>query len=82
MSLEKSVIEGDNKRANWGLGSATIISLAVLGDSSLLAMHNHESVSTILAGVDIAALAGVFVYGTNSRKRERVEKAQVMTGQN
>ncbi len=81
MSLEKSVIEGDNKRANWGLASATLISLAVLGVSGVLAMHDHETVAAILAGVDMAALAGVFVYGTNSRKQERVEKSKVMTGQ-
>lgn len=81
ISLEKAVIEGDNKRANWGLGSATIISLAVLGVSGLLAMNNRESVAAVLAGVDIAALAGVFIYGTNSRKQERIEKAKLMTGQ-
>jgi len=61
MSLEKSVIEGDNRRANWGLVSATVISLAVLGVSGLLAMHNHETVAAVLAGADLAALAGVFV---------------------
>lgn len=81
MSLEKSVIEGDTRRANWGLVSATIISLSVLGVSGLLAMHGHETVAGVLAGVDIAALAGVFVYGTNTRKQERVEKTKVMTGQ-
>ena len=81
MSLEKAVIEGDNKRANWGLVSATLISLAVLGVSGVLAMHDHETVAAVLAGVDMAALAGVFVYGTNSRKQERVEKSKVMTGQ-
>lgn len=81
MRLEKSVIEGDNKRANWGLASATLISLAVLGVSGVLAMHDHETVAAVLAGVDMAALAGVFVYGTTSRKQERVEKSKVMTGQ-
>lgn len=81
MSLEKSVIGGDNRRANWGLVSATVISLAVLSVSGLLAMHNHETVAAVLAGADIAALAGVFVYGTNTRKQERVEKTKVMTGQ-
>ena len=80
MSLEKAVIEGDNRRANWGLVSATLISLAVLGVSGLLAMHDHETVAAILAGVDIAALAGVFVYGTSSRKQERIEKAKILTG--
>jgi uncharacterized membrane protein len=81
ISLEKTVIAGDNKRANWGLTSATIISLAVISVSGILAMHGHETVAAILAGVGIAALAGVFVYGTNSRKRERIEKSKVMTGQ-
>jgi len=80
MALEKSVIEGDNRRANWGLVSATVISLAVLGVSGVLAMGGHETVAGVLAGADIAALAGVFVYGTNTRKQERVEKTKTMTG--
>lgn len=79
-SLERSVIEGDNKRANWGLASATLVSLSVLGVAGVLAMQNH-AVAAVLAGVNIVALASVFVYGTNSRKQERVEKAKVMTGQ-
>jgi len=80
MILEKSVIEGDNRRANWGLVSATVISLTVLGVSGVLAMGGHETVAGVLAGADIAALAGVFVYGTNTRKQERVEKTKVMMG--
>lgn len=80
MALEKTVIDGDNVRANWGLVSATLISLSVLGVSAVLAMHDHETVAAVLAGIDVAALAGVFVYGTSSRKRERTEKIKTLAG--
>ena len=82
MALEKTVVEGDTRRANWGLVSATVISLAVIGVSGVLAMHDHETVAAVLAGVDIAALAGVFIYGTNSRKEERIKKTKVMAERN
>ena len=78
MALEKTVVEGDTRRANWGLVSATVISLAVIGVAGVLAMHDHETVAAVLAGVDIAALAGVFIYGTNSRKEERIKKTKEM----
>ena len=82
MALEKTVVEGDTRRANWGLVSATVISLAVIAVSGVLAMHDHETVAAVLAGVDIAALAGVFIYGTNSRKEERTKKTKVMLERN
>ena len=80
--MKATIGEGDNRRANWGLVSATVISLAVIGVSGVLAMHNHETVAAVLAGVDIAALAGVFIYGTNSRKEERIKKTKVLAERN
>jgi hypothetical protein len=37
-------------------------------------------VAAILAGVDIGALAGIFIYGTNSRRQERKDKEKLVMG--
>jgi len=50
-----------------------------------MALYGHPVAGAIaggtVVGIDIAGLAGVFIYGTQSRKRERIEKAQMMTAQ-
>ena len=80
MELEKKVINGDVKRANWGLACATFISFLVLFLSGFLAYLDHEGVAAILAGLNISALAGIFIYGTKSRRQERKDKEKMMKG--
>jgi uncharacterized membrane protein len=74
MELEQITVSGDNHRANWGLICGVVVALAVLTVSGILAYTNHETTAVILAGADIAALVGVFVYGTQSRRIERQER--------
>lgn len=77
MSLEKTVIAGDNQRANWGVACATIISLVVVIAYVLLAMSNKEQAMAALSVIvlDIATLAAVFIYGSRNRRKEREAKA-------
>ncbi len=81
MQLEKIVIEGDNKRANWGLASATTIALTFPGASVYLISHWFGVEGTLLGTIDLAALVSVFIYGNNSRKRERTEKIKISNEQ-
>jgi uncharacterized membrane protein len=77
MSLERTVISGDDKRANWGLISATSISITIVVACVVLALNNKEQSLAALGVIvlDIASLAGVFVYGSRSRRVERERKA-------
>jgi uncharacterized membrane protein len=77
MHLEKCVVEGDNRRANWGIVTATSITILVLATSTVLIVFGYGLYGTILGAVDLVALASVFIYGTNSRKREREQKAAI-----
>lgn len=79
MHLEKTVVENDARRANWGLVCATVITLVFLGTSAALICTGHDVAGTVLGVTDLAVLVGVFIYGTNSRKQERVQKARIMT---
>jgi uncharacterized membrane protein len=74
MNLETTVVEGDSNRAYLGVIFAFIISLAVLGVSYVLVTAGQVVAGTILGVIDLATLAGVFIYGTNSRKKERTKK--------
>ena len=78
MHLEKTVVVNDARRANWGLVCATLITIAFLGVSSYLILNEHDIAGSILGVIDLGALVGVFIYGTNSRKQERTEKARRM----
>lgn len=80
MELEKTVINGDNSRANWGIATAFIIALAGIGTSGFLVMHGHDVAGTVFGGTTFAGLVSTFIYGTNSRRDERLKKAELMTG--
>src|SRR5271157_2081553 len=60
ITLEQIVITGDNKRANWGLISATAITITVIIACTILAILNKEQ-ALIAIGVivlNLATLAG------------------------
>lgn len=77
-TLEKIVVEGDSGRADKGLKYGLIVALTGLAASVLLAVTGHESVAMIVGGLDLASLAGVFVYATTVRRAERAKKAEQM----
>lgn len=79
--LERQAIRAEIDRAKRGLIWGGVVSLATLFVAGVIAVSGHTLTSAILAGADVATLAGVFVYGTRSRKEERVEKTKVLTGQ-
>lgn len=78
MELEEAVIFGDVARANRGLWVAASVAIAFLVVAAVVILTGHEIAGIILASVDIASIVGVFIYGTESRRRERNEKAQAV----
>jgi putative copper export protein len=69
--LEKTVIRGDNKRANWGLFCGYSLCIMVLIMSFILIRGGHDVAGTVLGTADLVSLVSVFVYGTNVRRKER-----------
>ena len=76
--LEKTVISGDSKRAFCGLWIGAFVALCVLGGAVFLIFEGHDWAGSAIAGLDIVGLVSVFVYGTVSRRHERVQKAEMM----
>ena len=76
--LEATVVKGGAKRANLGLWLGFIISVVVIGVGATLVMTGHEVAGITLIGVDLVALAGVFVYGRRDQRKERVAKAEAV----
>ena len=76
MELEKAVIFGDVNRANRGLWAAAAVALAFLIVAAVVILEGHDAAGIVIASVDIGSIVGVFVYGTETRRRERKEKAQ------
>jgi len=72
--LEKVAVEGGNSRSWWGLALGFVISLVVLGLSAGAIYTGHDAAGAAGMGVDVVALASVFVYGRREQRRERVEK--------
>ena len=75
MALERHVIRSDVQRANWGLLAAFVFGLAVLAASVGLILNGHEGAGTTGIIVEFLTYGGVFIYGSETRRRERNKKA-------
>jgi hypothetical protein len=84
-ALEKTAVSGEHRLAVLGVVAGATVSVAAIVAGTLIALVGHAVAGAItggaVIGIDIAGLAGVFIYGTQSRQRERIEKAQIMTEQ-
>ena len=76
--LEKTVIIGDSKRANQGLWVGGTIAFLFLAGAVFLIYNGHDWAGGVLASVDLVSIVGVFIYGTVSRRSERIQKAKTM----
>lgn len=76
IEMERSVILGGGKRAWAGLFLGFLLSIATLSGSIYLIATNHDTAGATLGTASIAALAGVFVYGSQQRQEERKEKQE------
>ena len=57
-------------------GTIIVLGMEAVAGGAIIA--GQSAAGVLLAGGSLAALAGVFVYGTLSRRHEREEKARIM----
>jgi len=81
INLETKVVDADIRRAYLGVIAGFIVVLAALFASYKLIDRGHEIEGAAVGTVDIGGVAGIFVYGTISRRREREDRVRAMTGQ-
>jgi uncharacterized membrane protein len=66
--LEKKALDSSTSRANWGLVCGAVVALVALGLSALAVLTGHSVEGAFIAGVDLAGLVSVFVYGSNNQR--------------
>ncbi len=74
LDMYSTALRADSRRSNLGLLAGFVITLAGLGGGIFLVYAGHEWAGGAIAGLNLASVAGVFVYGTHSRRAERADK--------
>ncbi len=72
--IEKVVIRSGSRNSLLGIVSALLISLGFLAVAWFAIRNGHAGAGTFLGTINIVGLAGIFVYGTASNRRERLER--------
>lgn len=72
--LESQVIAADVRHAHLGLWLGCVVSVVALGAAVACAALGATVSAAIIGGGDIVALAGIFVYGSYSRRSEREKR--------
>ncbi len=73
-TLESTALRDDIAGARRGSIFAFVITLTMIVAGALLIFEGRQITGTIFGGVGIAGVAGVFIYGSRQRRRERETK--------
>jgi uncharacterized membrane protein len=79
-TLEKTVIQGNVKAETRGQWMGLAVSICVLILSGYIAHAGNPAAGGAVAIGDVAALAGVFVYGKHAQRRELEDKRERAKG--
>jgi len=74
VNIESSVITNNNIKSYLGLVFAFIISMSAVVGGIYVILQGHEITGALISGGSLASLVTTFVYGSQSRKKERLEK--------
>jgi len=75
MQLEKVVVHGGNKRANWGIVAGFVIAMTTIVGAIYAMSLGYDVAGTAVVIASLASLVGTFLYGTKSRREERSDKS-------
>lgn len=76
--LERKVIESDVRRSRDGLWVGGILSLTSIILGAVAVFTGHDAAGATIATATVVSLAGVFVYGSTSRRKEREQQAKTL----
>jgi uncharacterized membrane protein len=76
--MEKMALKSEITRGFLGLWLGFVVVLSAISAFVWISLALHQILASIGIFASIATLAGVFVYGSYSQKRERIEKARVL----
>ncbi len=76
--LEKKVIDSGVDNSRKGLRYGLLIGLSGFAAVAYCAYLGYQGLAGTIATIDLGSLVGVFVYGSNQRKNERIQKEKEM----
>lgn len=79
--LEGRAVQADIRRGYFGMSSGLVVALVGLAIGGYLLSLGQKVEGSLFAGSTLAAIVGVFVYGTGQRRKEREEKTRILSGQ-
>lgn len=80
--LERTVIQGNERRANNGLQAGFVIAMTAMVGAVILGLCGQPWLAGVFVGGTLLSLVSVFVTGTKSQRQEREEKAKIMSAAN
>jgi uncharacterized membrane protein len=80
--MERTVIEGDVRRADRGLILGFIITLLFGAGGIYLIATGHDLNGLAIIFVPLAGLVGTFIYSQKTRKEERIERSKTISERN
>ena len=79
-SLETKMVDSDVRRTWMGMWMGMTVVIVTVAAGTLLAWHDKQVIGGLVAGLPLVALVGVFVYGTDTRSKERAARATTLAG--
>ncbi len=79
IDMERSLVNHALKRGHWGLAAGFVLSTMVILGGIFLIYGGHDWAGGILISMNLAGLASVFVYGSNSRRSHRRDRIETLT---
>ena len=74
-ALESKVIDSDINDSRLGLILGAVVSVVAIIVGGACAIYGHEY-GLIIAAIPVPTLAGIFVYGSRQRRKERESRQQ------
>ena len=76
MDVEARTLDSESNRSYLGLAAGFILSVMIVLGGFYVMINVHPWAGAGVIGTQIAVIAGVFVYGTRSRRDERERKSE------
>lgn len=78
--LETEALRQEGQRSRTGLVSGALLTLGFEALGLVALLVDRPWFAVAFAAFPLPAILGAFVYGTRSRRREREQRARLMTG--
>lgn len=78
LKIEEMALVSNANRSTEGLRLGFVITMFCLVLGGFLIMNGHDQAGVAIIAIDLVALAGIFVYGSQQQGEERKRKTEAM----